>query len=197
MDSQSTLYQSHLIKEQKIKYALEFQHNIRNYKSIPKQYLPPSFPTTPAGSPTLKEDFLQAYNRLFFEYLDQIITYNTISLELEISQMKAIISHTESHLSATTLPAERSRDLLQQFLTQNSASHHHREQNPHPGSSPPATTNKIQTNNRQTRKRSRKQNRKSQKRQKRSGTPTQPKNESPASNTHFLSKRQTCNRHWI
>ena len=83
LEDQSKLNQSHCSKKERIQTVLNFQHNIRNYKTIPKQYMPSNFPEIPTGNQSLSTDFHQEYSTLFFKYLDKVITHNVISQELE------------------------------------------------------------------------------------------------------------------
>ena len=65
LEDQSKLYQSHCSKKERIQTVLNFQHNIRNYKTIPKQYMPSNFHEIPTGNQSLSTDFHQEYSTLF------------------------------------------------------------------------------------------------------------------------------------
>ena len=117
LEEQSKQYQSHL---KKLRTTLNFQHNIRNYKTIPKQYSPSSFLEIPADNQsTLTANFQQEYNKLFFKYLNQVLTYNTISLELEESRLKNFVSHVKESLTRSSLSPTETNLLFENFLADN------------------------------------------------------------------------------
>ena len=102
---QGKKYQSHLIKQNKLSTALHFQRNIQLYKSIPKQYLPPSGLDMPTNdNESLVVEFTRAYEEIFFQHLDKVIIHNTISLELEEAHLRNITSPTV--LSDSGLPPQ-------------------------------------------------------------------------------------------
>ena len=121
---QSKEYQLQSVRKQKFFNALGYQKNIRCYRTIPKQYLPPSFPMMPSDDSKLKTEFLQRYGNLFFEFLGQVITHNEISLTLVESQMKHILSHTEKTIAAANIPAELKESLHKEFTSNNSVPNH-------------------------------------------------------------------------
>ena len=95
---QTQQYQRHIISRNKAKKVLQYQNNIRTFKTIPKQFLPQKSlqllqPTTPIVS-----DFHEKYQGLFFEHLNNVISSNTITLELDETLLRQIVLHTEKHL---------------------------------------------------------------------------------------------------
>ena len=108
----------------KVELTLSFQHNIRNYQTIPKQYLPFSFLSIPGDNTSLTDDFKQKYHHLFFEHLNQVITCNTIAQELEEARLRSIISHTEQYLATINTPPTTIAHLHQKFLAENKIAHH-------------------------------------------------------------------------
>ena len=125
LDSQSKKYRTHLTIISRLTTTIRLQRNIQKYKTIPKQYMPPSFPSTPADKEsTLRKSFQQKYNDIF-DHLTEVITFNTISLELEESRLKNIISHTQKHLASLSLSTTDISHLHHQFLTDNNIVNHH------------------------------------------------------------------------
>ena len=124
LTKQSKQYQTQSTKRQKISNALSYQNNIRCYKTIPKQYLPPSFPTMPSGDSKLQTEFSQRYNELFFEYLCHVITHNEISLTLVESHMKQIVSHTEEIIAMAKIPTELKASHYKTFISNNDVPDH-------------------------------------------------------------------------
>ena len=125
LEEQSTEYQKHLTKLTRINTVLRFQHNIRNYKTIPKQYLPPSFPDIPGDDKSkLTSDFQTKYNNIFFAHLDEVIAYNTITQELEQTRLKHIILYTEHHLAKLPVHPTTVANLYHQFLERNNIANH-------------------------------------------------------------------------
>ena len=100
-------YQSHLITKNQLATTLQFQQNIRNYKTIPKRYLPPSYLdifSTPTECSPLTTTFKQKYHDLFFKHLEQVITHNTIALELEEAWIRNLLWSMEKHSATSTGP---------------------------------------------------------------------------------------------
>lgn len=99
---QTQQYQRHLsIKYQTCK-VLQYQQNIRTHKTIPKQYLPPNSLQLTLPNTTLTADYQQKSQDLFFQHLDDVITHNTITLELQEAQMRQIVLRTEKQLATMT-----------------------------------------------------------------------------------------------
>ena len=122
---QGKKYQSHLIKQNKLSTALHFQRNIQLYKSIPKQYLPPSGLDMPTNdNESLVVEFTRAYEEIFFQHLDKVIIHNTISLELEEAHLRNITSIVRKHLSHAGVPAELTTELLRVLFSKNKLTYH-------------------------------------------------------------------------
>ena len=125
LKEQCTQYQSHLLKQKKLNGTLHFQRNIKYYKSIPKQYLPPSSLEMPTNdNASLVAEFTQAYEDIFFLHLDKVITHNTISLELEESHLRNINTHVKKHLSRAGWPAKVMTELLTELFSESNIPHH-------------------------------------------------------------------------
>ena len=202
LEDQSKLYQSHCSKKERIQNVLNFQHNIRNYKTIPKQYMPSNFPEIPTGNPSLSIDFHQEYSTLFFEYLDKVITHNVISQELEESQLRNIISHTEKVLATAEVPPETTSQLYRKFVSENNIPLHRIEpalqlllnENPFPSfTQTPDPPPKETPKNRKRKRSYKKKKKKRQKLNQEKVTSIKPKCRSRPRDQHFLVKRLVHN----
>ena len=119
LQEQSHRYQHHLAIRNKAKKALQYQHNIRAFKTIPKHFLPQRFlqlvqPTTP-----LTSDFQKRFDDLFFQHLNDVITSNTITLELAEAQLKDTIQYTTKILAESTKPTAIVTEQYQKFMSEN------------------------------------------------------------------------------
>ena len=122
---QGIKYQSHLLKQNKLSTTVHFQRNMQLYKSIPKQYLPPSGLDVPTNdNESLLVEFTRAYEEIFFQHLDKVIIHNTISLELEESHLRNITTIVKKHLSHAGVPAELTTELLRVLFSKNKLSYH-------------------------------------------------------------------------
>ena len=124
LKEQTKEYQHHSRTRNKLSHALSHQQNMKLFKTVPKQYLPPTLLDLPVEHPTLSSSFLQKYHDLFFEHLDSVITHNLINLELEEARLRDIVSRTEEHLSTLTIPRETIKNLYQRFLAETKISNH-------------------------------------------------------------------------
>lgn len=124
LQQQTSQYQHHAANKKKVTQLLENQHNIKAYKTIPKQYQPASIPKTLTDNPTLTREFREQYEQLFFQHLEKTIVHNTITLELENSRLQHILSHTERHLASLALPSHTLAQLYHQFLATNNITDH-------------------------------------------------------------------------
>ena len=121
---QSQQYQHHLQSRNKAKEILQYQHNIRTFKTIPKQFLPQKSlqllqPTTP-----LLADFHKQFQDLFFDHLNAVISSNTIALELEEALLRQIVLGTEKQLATSKEDKVTIARLYQQFTTDNNIQNH-------------------------------------------------------------------------
>ena len=115
----SSEYQQHLSTRNKITRVLQHQNNIRLFKTIPRHYQPSATPEIVTHNPTLSNEFQTGFQQLFFKHLNDVITNNTISLELENSRLREIITRTENQLSTLAAPAQVIAQLRLKFYTQN------------------------------------------------------------------------------
>ena len=92
-------YQTHRSTANRIGKALQHQNNIKLFQSIPKRYQPPAIPELVVPNSDISKKFTAQYEKLFFQCLDEAITHNTISLELENARLKEIVTRTEKQLS--------------------------------------------------------------------------------------------------
>ena len=124
IQEKTQLYQRHLSSRNKAKQTLQYQSNIRAYKTIPKQYLPQKSlqllqPTTP-----LVADFQRKYEDLFFDHLNGVISNNTITLELEEAVLKQTVLYTEKHLATSKEDTPTVARFHQQFIIDNNILNH-------------------------------------------------------------------------
>ena len=79
----------HLAKIKQLKKTLAFQQDIQVFRQIPKRYRPSATLETPFESQSpLTTDFQHEFEKLFFDHLSKVITFNTISLELELAWLR-------------------------------------------------------------------------------------------------------------
>ena len=79
----------HLAKIKQLKKTLAFQQDIQVFRQIPKRYRPSATLETPFESQSpLTTDFQHEFEKLFFDHLSKVITFNTISLELELARLR-------------------------------------------------------------------------------------------------------------
>ena len=90
-------YQQHQSTKNRLSKALKFQENIQTFQTIPKRFYPSTTPEIICPSKELAEKFEAEYRKLFSRHLEEVITHNTISLELENARLKEIVQQTEKH----------------------------------------------------------------------------------------------------
>lgn len=121
---QSQLYQHHLNVRNKANKVLQHQHEIRLNKTIPKQYLPQKSLQLIVSNTTMTSEYQQKYQHLFFQHLDEVITNNTITLELEAAQMRQILTHTEKQLATLTATSATIAEYYHHFIKTNNIQSH-------------------------------------------------------------------------
>lgn len=85
----SQLNMQHLAKIKQLKKTLAFQRDVQVFRQIPKRYRPSAMLETPTESQSaLTTEFQHESEKLFFDHLSKVITFNTISLELELAQLR-------------------------------------------------------------------------------------------------------------
>lgn len=88
-----------------LKKTLAFQNDILVFRQIPKRYRPSATLEIPTESQSpLTTEFLHEFERIFFDHLSKVITFNTISLELEMAKVRNSCPSSNSTLSTTALP---------------------------------------------------------------------------------------------
>ena len=119
LQENSRQFQQHATLRNKLSRTINYQRDIKHFRTIPKQYLPQSFPDIPVTHSTLTTTFLNKYQDLFLQHLDDVISYNSINLELEEARLRDIVLTTEKHLAQLAAPIQTIRELHQKFLEEN------------------------------------------------------------------------------
>ncbi len=117
--NQSKLYQQHLSTITTLEKALEHQSLIATYHTIPKQYKPRLLQAAAPHTAELNRAFNERYEALFFDHLRQVVTTNTIALELNRARLANVIAVTEAKLAESPEPAEYIRCIYDQFTSAN------------------------------------------------------------------------------
>ena len=118
------LYQQHRATRDKARKVLQLQNNIRAFRTIPKQYLPQHNLQLVQPSPSLTGEFHAKYTELFFEHLSQVITSNSITLEMEEARLRQIVSYTEEQLAESAEPSPTIAMNYHHFITSNEIPEH-------------------------------------------------------------------------
>ena len=117
LEENSPEYRQHLATRNRTAKLLQNQNDIKTYKTIPKQYRPPTILMTVPCDTILKDEFESHFRKLFFQHLDKVIAYNTIALELEKARLQELITRTKKNRPPPhTLPPPLS--LAQKLSTQ-------------------------------------------------------------------------------
>ena len=88
-----------------LKKTLAFQNDILVFRQIPKRYRPSATLETPTESQSpLAIEFQREFERIFFDHLSKVITFNTISLELEMAKARNSCPPSDCTPSTTTPP---------------------------------------------------------------------------------------------
>ena len=119
LQENSCQFQQHATLRYKLSRTINYERNIKHFRTIPKQYLPQSFPDIPVTHSTLTTTFLNKYQDLFLQHLNDVISYNSINLELEEARLRDIVLTTEKHLAQLAAPIQTIRELHQKFLEEN------------------------------------------------------------------------------
>ena len=121
---QSQQYNHHLTIRNETQRILRFQHNIRTSRTIPKQYLPPKSLQLTLPNTILTSDYQQKYLNLFLQHLNDVITSNTITMELQDAQIKHILFHTEKKLATLPTNSATITQYYHHFITDNNIESH-------------------------------------------------------------------------
>ncbi len=96
-------YKNTLLKKGNIEKALDTQNQIALHGNIPKAYKPSKFPITAEGNTKLNDEFMQAYNKIFFQHLTKVTAHNTTQLEVLKVKLASIIPQTEKYIASLDL----------------------------------------------------------------------------------------------
>ena len=121
LSKQSEAYQRHLRAIRTLEKTLHQQQEVKQFQTIPKKHNPIPLETADA---TLTTKFNQQYKQLFFQHLNEVITSNTVHLQLHKVNLASILAQTERHLSSLNSSHENITQLYQQFLAENSITDH-------------------------------------------------------------------------
>ena len=115
--SQIDQYQGHQNTIKKVQSTLQHQHQTLTGQTIPKKHRPkPPIVIDNDLDKKLSKKFNSQYHKLFFETLQDAITQNTITLELEKARCQDIIRQTEKELSQMNEPPHVIQSHLNHFL---------------------------------------------------------------------------------
>ena len=117
------MYQETTLTIATTEHRLKQQCNIKSHKSIPKQYRPQLLEIISPANNDLDINFSKEYNKLFFKYLDSVITANTVTLEITKAKRHSIISETETFL-AKYCPLQNITSKYNTFLKNNEIRNH-------------------------------------------------------------------------
>ena len=107
------------------KKTLQHQQSTHTHKTIPKQRLP-ILPTVldKAAQTELTKDFNKQYEKLYFSFLDRVITQNAITLEHTKQKLDNIVTATEQYLCSLSIPQTTLQNFHSHFLSQCKLSTH-------------------------------------------------------------------------
>ena len=79
--------------------TLQYQRHILASHNIPKKYKPPHTPLiAQPNNGALQESFYSKYKILFFQHLNEVLSTNTLSLEIKKMKLQSIIQSVETML---------------------------------------------------------------------------------------------------
>ena len=120
LDQQAIQYKQHVNIITKTQTILDHQYKLQNRGTIPKKHrpLPPTIIGTDGSKEKFEEDFNHKYKVFFFQSIQEAITQNTITLELEKARCSDILNQTERELCQATVPTPLLENLFRKFLHQ-------------------------------------------------------------------------------
>ena len=92
---------------------IQYHHNIKTYRTIPRRFKPSNIPTTAKPNSMLTDDFNGKFERLFFDHLDRVIEADTITLELTKSRKDNIMAQTETYMNTLPMTPQALYDVYQ------------------------------------------------------------------------------------
>ena len=118
LDKQAKEYNKHLRNQKRVQTTLDYQYRVQREKTIPKKHRPkPPLIICPTNNQAkITQDFHKKYEQLFYETLQQAITQNMITLELERGRCREALDRVEIVLRERTIPQDQAKDILQKFL---------------------------------------------------------------------------------
>lgn len=118
LKKQATQYQKHMCVIKKTQATLDHQYRTQLHGTIPKKHkpLPPTVINTNGNKEKFNKEFLRQYQELFFKSLQDAITKNTITLELEKARCTDVLRQTERELCQLTEPGPALQKLYAKFL---------------------------------------------------------------------------------
>lgn len=125
LDKQASAYQRHVNVISRTQVTLKHQYQIQIQGTIPKKHrpLPPTIISTDSNKESFDKKFHQQYKELFFNSLQDAITRNVVTLELEKARCKDILIQTERVLCSVDqtgpLLAKRYNTFLQKLSIRN------------------------------------------------------------------------------
>ena len=125
LKKQKEAYLQHSKVVNKVQGVLTHQYQLQSHKSIPKKHRPKS-PTVVDTFHQTKhaEKFREMYSKLYRESLQEAITQNTITLELEKARCHEILQHTEKVLCSSPDAASQLKKIYTAFLKEIKVSSH-------------------------------------------------------------------------
>ena len=125
LQKQKEAYLQHSSVVNKAQGVLTHQHQLQSYNSIPKRHHPK--PPTVVDTFHQKkyiDKFEREYGKLYKESLQEAITQNTVTLELEKARCHEILQHTEKMLCLSPDPPSELKKIYTAFLQEINASTH-------------------------------------------------------------------------
>ena len=119
LQTQTKRYQCHMKAISSLEKAL--QHQIKTGHSIPARYRPQMLYSEKQN---LNEVFAGQFDHLFSQYLQQVITSNTITLQNHKSALEEITKYTEEQLRLATISNEMCTNLYEELLKENEIGNH-------------------------------------------------------------------------
>lgn len=123
---QAAQYKKHQQTINTTKATLNHQYQLQTRGTIPKKHRPkpPTIISTDHSQTQATESFLSEYNKLFFRSLQEAISQNSITLELEKARCVDILNQTEKELCRAAEPPAMLLKWYTSFLRQINCTDH-------------------------------------------------------------------------
>lgn len=119
LEQQTKQYKIHQSIINRVQTTLQHQHQIQSQNNIPKKHRPkPPIVIDTDRSKEFTETFTREYEKFFFKELQEAITQNTVTLELERARCSDILRHTEVTMSRSNIPTSLLTEYYSKFLQQ-------------------------------------------------------------------------------